>query len=60
MFWVNDGTGAVKLGELTLPAGQARMNMAGSVPFSVRHVITGGAAGGAFSTLLGAYNVRLG
>lgn len=60
VFWVNDGTGAVKLGEIPLPAGQARMNMAWALPFSVRHAITGGAAGSAFSVLLGAYNVRLG
>lgn len=36
------------------------MNMAGSLPFSVRHAIAGGAAGSAFSAILGAYNVRLG
>ena len=28
VFWVNDGTGANKLGEIPLPAGQARINMA--------------------------------
>lgn len=60
VFWVNDGTGANKLGEIPLPAGQARINMAWSLPFCVRHVITGGAAASAFSCLLGAYNVRLG
>lgn len=60
VFWVNDGTGAVKLGEVTLPSGRGRINMAWSIPFSVRHVITGGAASSAFSCLIGAYNVRLG
>lgn len=60
VFWVNDGTGANKLWEIPLPAGQARINMAWSIPFSIRHAITGGAASGALSCLIGAYNVRLG
>jgi len=60
VFWVNDWTGAVKLWEITLPTGQARINMAWSVPFSVRHAISGGAASWALSCLIGAYNVRLG
>jgi hypothetical protein len=28
VFWVNNGTGATKLGEIKLPNGQARMSMA--------------------------------
>lgn len=60
VFWVNDWTWAVKLGEIPLPAGQARMIMSTSIPFGIRHAITGGAAGSAMSALLGAYNIRLG
>lgn len=60
VFWVNDGTGAVKLGEIPLPSGQSRMSMAGALPFGVRHVITGGAAGAVLNCLVGAYNIRLG
>lgn len=60
VFWVNDGTGAVQLGSIPLPSAQSRIIMGGSVPWAVRHAITGGAAGGAISALLGAVNVRLG
>lgn len=60
VFWVNDGTGAVKLGEINLPTGQARMSMSTGLPLSIRHAISGGAASGAMSALIGAYNVRLG
>jgi hypothetical protein len=59
-FWVNDGTGAVKLGSISLPSGQARMVMSSSLPLTMRHAIVGGAAGGVIQTLLGAYNVRQG
>lgn len=59
-FWVNDGTGAVKLGTIPLPAGLGRMCMAGGVKLFVKHRITGGAAGGVLQAYLGAYNVRLG
>ena len=59
-FWVNDGSGAVLLGSLPLPAGQARLSMSGSLPFAIRHVITGGAAGAVLQCVVGAYNIRLG
>lgn len=59
-FWVNDGTGAVKLGTIPLPAGLGRMCMAGGVKLFMKHRITGGAAGGVLQAMLGAYNVRLG
>lgn len=59
-FWVNDGTGAVKLGQISLPAGQHRMCMAQGVPGFFKHRITGGAAGSVFQGQLGAYSVRLG
>jgi hypothetical protein len=59
-FWVNDGTGAVLLGKITLPAGQGRICMSRGVQLFHKHRITGGAAGGVLQTYLGAYNVRLG
>jgi len=60
VFWVNDGTGAVMLGAIPLPAAQSRIIMGGAVPWAIRHAIVGGAAGNAISALLGAVNVRLG
>lgn len=60
MFWVNDGTGAVLLGQIPLPAGQSRMSMATSRPFALKHRITGGAAGGVLQATMGSYNVRIG
>ena len=59
-FWVNDGTGAVKLGSIPLPSAQGRMNLAAGVPLFVKHRITGGAAGGVLQASLGAYSVRVG
>ncbi len=59
-FWVNDGTGAVKLGTISLPAAQGRICSSQGLKFAVNHRITGGAAGGALQAQLGAYNVRLG
>jgi hypothetical protein len=59
-FWVNDGTGAVKLGQIPLPAGQARMTMAQGTQAFHKHRIVGGAAGGVLQSFLGAYSVRLG
>jgi hypothetical protein len=59
-FWVNDGTGAVKLGTIPLPTAQGRINMSGGVKAFIKHRITGGAAGGVLQALVGAYNVRLG
>lgn len=59
-FWVNDGTGAVKLGTIPLPSGQGRMSMAAGMQFFIKHRIVGGAAGGVIQSTTGAYNVRLG
>lgn len=59
-FWVNDGTGAVKLGTIPLPAGLGRICMAGGLKAFIKHRITGGAAGGVMQAKVGAYNVRLG
>ena len=60
VFWVNDGTGAVMLGNIKLPIAQGRMSMAGGMQFFHKHRITGGAAGGVMQSMLGAYSVRLG
>lgn len=59
-FWVNDGTGAARLGKIPLPAAQGRMNLAAGVPIALKHRITGGAAGGVLQATLGAYSVRIG
>jgi hypothetical protein len=59
-FWVNDGTGVVKLGRLSLPAGQSRMSMAQGLQAFHKHRIVGGAASGLLQSFLGAYSVRLG
>ena len=59
-FWVNDGTGAVLLGKIPLPAGQGRICMARGVQLFMKHRITGGAAAGVLQAFFGAYNVRLG
>lgn len=59
-FWVNDGTGVVKLGRLSLPAGQSRMCMAQGLQAFHKHRIVGGAAAGVLQSFLGAYSIRLG
>jgi hypothetical protein len=59
-FWVNDGTESYLLGTIPLPTAQGRMNMASALPLTIKHRITGGAAGGVLQALFGAYNVRLG
>jgi hypothetical protein len=59
MFWANDGSGAILLGSIPLPAGQPRMvRSSGLVAgFAVR---ASGTAASAPSMLIGAYNVRVG
>lgn len=59
-FWVNDGTGAVLLGQISLPAAQGRICMSQGLIAWFNHRITGGAAGGVLQAKLGAYSVRLG
>lgn len=58
-FWVDDGTGIYKLGSLELPSAQSRLAMAMSLPYALKHRITGGAAGGVIQATMGAYTVRL-
>lgn len=59
-FWVNDGTGVVLLGQITLPVAQPRMTMTAGAPFFFKHSIRGGAASGVMQAFLGAYNIRQG
>jgi hypothetical protein len=60
VFWVNDGTGAVLLGTIPLPAGTSRMSMASASQVFFKHSIRGGAAGAVLQCNVGAYNVRQG
>ena len=59
LFWVNDGTGAVLLGSIPLPAAQARIVMSAGLVVGYIQRATGTVTGG-FTTSWGAYNVRLG
>jgi len=59
-FWVNDGTGAILLAEIPMPAANGRMTMSQGLRFAVKHRITGGTAGGVIQAKVGAYSVRLG
>jgi hypothetical protein len=59
-FWMNDGTGAVKLAHITLPAAASRMVLSSTLPLAIKHRITGGTAGGAIQATFGSYNVRQG
>jgi hypothetical protein len=55
-FWIN----GERKGKLDTPSGQGQAFMAGSLPFSVRHAIVGGAASGAISFNLNDYTITLG
>lgn len=55
-FWI-DG---VLYSELATPAGQGQPFMSSSLPFAMRHAITGGAAGSALSFVLNDYTVSIG
>jgi hypothetical protein len=59
-FWINDNGNINLMGALDVPVGNGQPMMASSVPFSVRHAIVGGAAGGAISLQVSRYSVRLG
>ena len=59
-FWVNDGTGAVKLGSIPLPTAQGRICMSAGVQAFFKHRITGGSSSVAIQGLVGSMNVRLG
>ena len=55
-FWV-DGT---LYAAVETPVGQGQPCMSSSLPFAMRHAITGGAAGAALSFVLNDYNVSIG
>ncbi len=59
-FWINDDGNINLFGELDTPAGNGQPCASCSLPFSVRHAITGGAAGGIINFQLARYNVRTG
>ena len=59
-LWVNDGTGAVLLANIPMPAAQGRIASGQGMRFFFNQRVTVGAAGGAIQGKLGAYNVRLG
>jgi hypothetical protein len=59
-LWVNDGTGAVMLVSIPMPAAQGRIASAQGMRYFQNHRVTVGAAGGAIQAKFGAYNVRLG
>jgi hypothetical protein len=55
-FWIDD----VLYAELPVPVAQAQPFMSVALPFSFRHAIVGGAAGGIFQATLRGYGVSLG
>lgn len=55
-FWIDN----VLQGSLETPVGQGQPCMSASLPFGVRHAITGGAAGAALSFVLNDYTVSIG
>ena len=59
-FWINDAGNIQMYGEIETPEGQGTPCMASALPFSIRHAIVGGAAGGAINAQLARYNVRQG
>lgn len=58
-FWMNDGTGAIMLGQIPTPAGRGQPVASTALPFCVRQYHSG-AAGSAISFALGGYSVRIG
>ncbi len=59
-FWINNGVSTDLYGVINTPSGNGQPFAAASLPFSVRHSIVGGAAGGVIQFLLSNYNVRVG
>lgn len=55
-FWI-DG---VLYGSIETPVGQGQPCMSASLPFGIRHAITGGAAGSALSFVLNDYTISVG
>ena len=59
-FWVDDGNGAVLLGEIELPTATATVSMAGSGQVFFKQRITGGAGGATLSANITRYCLRQG
>jgi hypothetical protein len=59
-FWVDDGTGAVLLGEIELPTATGAVSMAGSGQAFFKHRIVGGAAGAIIAANITRYSLRQG
>jgi len=59
-FWINDNGTINIYGKIDTPTGNGQPCASAAVPFSVRHAITGGAAGAALSFQLARYGVRVG
>ena len=59
-FWVDDGNGAVLLGEIELPAATGVVSMAGSGQAFFKQRITGGAGAATISANITRYSVRQG
>lgn len=52
-FWIDD----ILYGTIPTPVAQGQPFMSGALPFAMRHVITGGAAGGVFQVTLRGYGI---
>jgi len=59
-FWVDDGTGAVLLGEIEIPSGTGVVSMAGAGSVFFKQRITGGAGAATISANISRYNLRQG
>jgi len=55
-FWIDD----ILYGEIETPVAQGQPCMSSALPFSMRHAIVGGAAGGVIQFTLRDYNISLG
>lgn len=59
-FWINDDGNINMFGEINTQTGQGQPCASSTLPFSVRHAIVGGAAGGILNFNLSRYSVRSG
>lgn len=59
-FWINDNGVVYLYGSLNTPIGNGQPCASSSLPFSVRHAITGGAASGVMNFQLARYSIRAG
>lgn len=55
-YWIDD----VLYGTILVPGASGQMFQSASLPFALRHVITGGVASAAYNVVLGDYSVSLG